>query len=389
VEILNQPAERQCDLTPLVAAFLNQQGGGDVLAAALNSQTVPVDAAKLALRAVYALGRADPALVAALSRAAGISAQNTPLSPAELNQLVTEVTTKGDPTRGELIFRRHDLNCMSCHSLSKAGGDVGPDLSALGQTSPPDYIINAILNPDQAIKEQYHTLVVLTSLGQVFQGIVTDRDEQRIVLKEATGAARVVPVSMIEDQKPGGSLMPKGLANLMSRSEFVDLVRFLSELGKPGLFAIPAIPAIQRWKLLKVVPEALSSSVPDPALFRDQVLRAEPERWVSAYAKVAGSLPLDELTSAASGETLYLQGEINVTVGGAIRLAVDSPQGVRLWVDDRPAAPDSEAVTSDLAVGTHSITIRVDAHARASRDIKLEVKKPAGSRAEFTVIGGR
>ena len=165
---------------------------------------------------------------------------------------------------------------MSCHAVSKAGGDVGPDLSSVGQTSPPDYIINSILNPDQSIKEQFHTLVIQTSEGQVFQGIVTDKDDQRIVLKEATGAARVVPVASIEDQKPGGSLMPKGLANLMTRPEFVDLVRFLSELGKPGPYAIRATPAIQRWRVLKAVPEALSASVPDPKAFREQILQADP-----------------------------------------------------------------------------------------------------------------
>ena len=186
-EILVQPPAPARDLAPLLAAFLNRQGGGEVLASALARQPVPADSARVALRAVYALGRADPALVAALSRAAGISAETKPLSPGELNQLVAEVAAKGDPARGELIFRRPDLNCMSCHSLSKAGGDVGPDLSSLGQTSPSDYIINSILNPDQAIKEQYHTLLVLTTLGQVFQGIVTDKDDQRIVLKEATG----------------------------------------------------------------------------------------------------------------------------------------------------------------------------------------------------------
>ena len=233
------------DLTPLLAAFLNRQGGADVLALAIGRHAVPADSAKLALRAVYALGRADPALVAALSRAAGLSAQTKPLTPTELNQLVAEVAAHGDPARGELIFRRADLNCMSCHSLSKAGGEVGPDLSAIGQTSPSDYIINSILNPDQAIKEQYHTLVVQTSEGQVFQGIVTDKDDQRIVLKEATGAPRAVPVASIEDQKPGGSLMPKGLANLMTHAEFVDLVRFLSELGKPGPYAIRTTPTIQ------------------------------------------------------------------------------------------------------------------------------------------------
>ena len=259
-------------------------------------------------------------------------------TPGELNQLVAEVAAQGDPARGERIFRRPDLNCMSCHSLTKAGGDVGPDLSSVGQTSPPDYIINSILDPDQAIKEPFHTLVVLTTLGQVFQGIVADKDDQRVVLKEATGAPRVVPVATIEDQKPGGSLMPKGLVNLMTRAEFVDLVRFLSELGKPGPYAIPGTPTIQRWKVLQSVPEVLASSLPDPDRFRDHILRAEPNRWKTAYAKLAGSLPLDELTSATGPEILYLQGEIIVSIGGAIRFQLDSAEGVRFWVDDEPTA---------------------------------------------------
>jgi putative heme-binding domain-containing protein len=328
-------------------------------------------------------------LVTALCRAAGISNQSKPLSPSELAELVADVTTKGNAARGELIFRRPDLNCMSCHSVSKAGGEVGPDLSSLGQTSPPDYIINSILEPDQAIKEQYHTLIVLTSLGQVFQGIVTDRDEQRIVLKEATGAPRVVPVATIEDQKAGGSLMPKGLVNLMTRSEFVDLVRFLSELGKPGPFAIPATAAIQRWKVLKPVPESLSATVPDAAAFRELILRAGPDRWASAYARVAGSLPLDELASGYTRGVLYLQGEISVTAGGAIRIGLDSADGARLWVDGDAAQPGARNATIALATGSHVITARVDTRARKSREIKVEVDKPAGSAAEFTVVGGR
>jgi putative heme-binding domain-containing protein len=389
VELLPQAAAQGRDLIPLLAAFLDRQGGGDILAASLARHSVPADSARLALRSVFALGHADTALVNALSRAAGLATETKPLTPAELNAMVAEVAAKGDPARGELIFRRPDLNCTSCHSVNKAGGDVGPDLSSIGQTSPSDYIINSILVPDQSIKEQFHTLVVLTSDGQVFQGIVTDKDDQRIVLKDATGAPRVVPVASIEDQKPGGSLMPKGLVNLMTRPEFVDLVRFLSDLGKPGPYAIRATPAIQRWRVLKTVPDALCGAVPDRSVFRDQVLQAGPDRWTSAYAKVNGSLPLNELTGSTGGKPLYLQGELNVTTGGPIRIQLDAADGARLWVDDQLAGADSKEFTTALAAGRHAITLRIDPRVRSVGEIKVEINKPTGSEAEFTVVGGR
>jgi putative heme-binding domain-containing protein len=389
-EILSRSRTDNLDLKPLLAAFLNRQGGADVLAAAISRQAaMPADAAKMALRAVYALGRSDQALVAALSRAAGIAAESKPLSPTELNELVARVAAQGDPARGERNFRRADLNCMSCHSVSKAGGDVGPDLSSIGQTSPADYIINSILNPDQSIKEQFQTLVVLTNDGHVFQGVVADKDEQRIVLKEATGATRVVPVSTIEDQKAGGSLMPRGLANLMTRAEFIDLARFLSELGKPGPYAIRATPTIQRWRVLSGPSAKLTDAIPDAAAFRDQVLAAGPARWSTAYAKVSGALPLDEMSALADGKVLYLQGELNLTAAGLVKIRLDSAQGVQLWIDDVPAPAGAADATTALSVGRHMITLRVDTKARSSQQVKVEVDKPSGSPAEFTVVGGR
>ena len=167
---------------------------------------------------------------------------------------------------------------MSCHSLSKAGGEVGPDLSALGQTSPPDYIINSIYNPDQAIKEQYHTLVVQTSDGQVFQGIVTDKDDQRIVLKEATGAPRVVPVAVDRRPKAGR------LAHAQGPGEPDDAGR----VRRPGpipLGAGKAGPVCDSLNphnsALEGLEAGLRSSchapIPDKGDFRDQVLKAEPE----------------------------------------------------------------------------------------------------------------
>jgi putative heme-binding domain-containing protein len=98
------------------------------------------------------------------------------------------------------VFRRAELNCVGCHAIGGAGGAIGPELSAIGQGNPVDYLVNSVLVPDQIIKEQYQTLVVLTVDGQVFQGIVADRDDTKVVLREATGELRTVPTADIEDQ---------------------------------------------------------------------------------------------------------------------------------------------------------------------------------------------
>jgi putative heme-binding domain-containing protein len=312
IEVLTAPVKDQ-DLTPLLAAFLNKQGGADKLASALAARPIPADPAKLALRAVYTLGRSDAALVSALTRAAKIDAEVKPLDRPAMDQALADVATLGDAARGEAVFRRADLSCSKCHALSGAGGGIGPDLSALGSSSPVDYVINSLMLPDQAIKEEFQTLVVQTTDGQVFHGIVADRDDKRIVLKEATGDLRTIPASDIEESKEGGSLMPKGLVNFMTRAEFLDVVRFLSELGKPGPYAIRSSPTVQRWRFLSPVPAELAEAAPDAETFRSQIWDSDPAQWQPAYAKVAGALPLDEVARAAESPVLYLQAEVDVS----------------------------------------------------------------------------
>jgi hypothetical protein len=174
----------------------------------------------------------------------------------------------------------------------------------------------------------------------------------------------------------------------MTRAEFVDLVRFLSELGKPGPYAIRAVPAIQRWKVLKAVGEDLSNAIPGGSVFRDQVLRAAPERWDVAFAKVDGSFPLDEAVAKSGARVIYLTGEVEVSAAGAILVRIDSGNGTNVWIDERAFPAGSAAITDPLEPGRHAITIRVDTKIRPSPTIRVDIVKPQGSSAEFTIVGG-
>lgn len=376
------------DMSTLLNAFLDQQGGSDRLAAALaGAKNIPPDVARGALRTLYALGRNDAALSTTLSNLAGISAEPETFTKEEILELSAKSMAEGDPHRGEAIFRRADLSCMKCHSVSKAGGQVGPDLSAVGSSSPPDYLLNSIVDPSQAIKEQYKTVIILTAQGKVITGIAEDRDDNRVILKTADGKKVTIATDDIDDEAEGASLMPKGLTRFLARDELLDLVRFLSELGKPGEFAIRTTPTIQRWRVLRSVPDALASGIPDEATFQQLVGSVtNEEAWLPAYAKVAGMLPLPALKAQTRSDVLYLRGEVDVTISGAVEFRLSDAKGIDAWVDGRHLGSDARVV-SQLGEGRHTLVLRVDT-TQSPDEVRVEVAPVSGSPAVAEVVGG-
>lgn len=374
------------DVGPLLDAFLTRKGGPDKLAASLKSAGLTADAAKLGLRYMYSVGRSDAGLSNVLSTAAGIALDQKPPSPEELQQLLKDVAAQGDAIRGEKIFRRGDLSCMKCHAVSRAGGQVGPDLSAVGSISPVDYVANSILVPNLAIKEQFVTRVFTTVDGQTITGIVVDRDDVRVNVKDAGGKLITIPVADIEEEEEGKSLMPQGLTKFLTRQELIDLVKFISELGRPGPYAIRSVPTIQRWRMLRNMSPELKGDVPNVEIFREHLLDAPTDAWVAAYAMTAGELPLAEL--GKPGDILFIQGEVEVVDAGPVTVGVTTSEQVQLWIDAEPFDAASKP-TVELTKGRHRVTLRVvmGTASEAAR-VKVELTKPSGSQAQFDVVGG-
>ncbi|MEI7780634.1 MAG: PVC-type heme-binding CxxCH protein, partial [Planctomycetota bacterium] len=133
--------------TELLDALLDRRDGPVKLAAALTARPPSADVATMFLRHMYATGRSEPAVAHALTKAAGIAANPPPPSQEEIVKIAADVLAKGDPARGEVIFRRAEIACMKCHAIAKAGGNIGPELSAVGSISPAEYVVASILTP--------------------------------------------------------------------------------------------------------------------------------------------------------------------------------------------------------------------------------------------------
>ncbi|MBA3314623.1 MAG: c-type cytochrome [Planctomycetaceae bacterium] len=375
------------DPSALLGAFLTRQGGPDSLAAALADVTLSPESAKAALRSMYAVGRSDGSLSAALGKAAGIAMEDKPLTPEEVSKLVAAVQSEGDVERGELVFRRRDLSCLNCHAVSGAGGNIGPDLSAIGPSNPLDYLVASILDPDAAVKEHFATQIVITSDGLVVTGIVADENDARLILRTAEGTDRSIPKADIEEREKGGSLMPKGLVKFMTRQEFVDLVRFLAELGKPGTpYAVRSQPIVQRWRLLVDPPASFEDSLPDEATFRDELPPIAASDWQPLYSRVDGNLPLSDIT-AGEDRPRYLLAEIDVRSSGAVGLKFDDAGGLDVWVNGDHIDTLSRQLATEFPEGRQTIVVRVDPEMRTA-PLKVELFRPEGSSAVAVPAGG-
>ena len=371
----------------MLAAFLDRKGGADELAKAISSQKLNADVAKRSLRYMYSVGRSDASLSDVLSKAAGIAADAPPPTAEEVAKIAADVIAKGDPARGEKIFRRKDLNCMKCHSITRAGGQVGPDLSAVGGTSPVDYVLNSILNPNLAVKEQYVTRIFALDSGKVLTGVVIDRDDVRVNIRDANGNTVKIPTADIEEEIEGKSLMPQGLTKFLTRDELLDLAKFVSELGKPGPYAVQQGKVIQRWRVLRQPATELTADVPHLEHIRQFVLGSQPAEWGSAYAQVVGTLPLEELRTGDKPVVLILQGEINVSADGKAKIKIASTENCQSWFDAE-AFDTKKEYDVELTSGRHVITVRVEVSAREQPTLRVELTTPGDSAANYEVIGG-
>jgi putative heme-binding domain-containing protein len=361
-------ATGQADSAAIVGAFLSREKGAEALAEAIKSVKIPADTARLALRYLRGTTTQNPELTDALSSAAGISGAPVRLTADKMKQTINEVLASGNAADGERVFRRTESSCYLCHSIDGAGGWLAPDLSSIGATAQIDYLINSVLDPSKDIKDGYDGLAVVTKSGDVFSGIKIGQDTTNLVLKDNAHPEIRIGLADIKSQKSIGSLMPNGLTDTMTHQEFIDLIRFLSELGKPGPYASSPAQYIRRWRVIDSPQNPGDSGAP-------------------AYSLVAGALPMDAI-AAKDKSVGYARGEINVTAPGKIQLVLNDPKGLSLWIDGS-SVPASADVPLDLPAGTHAITFGVDLKQRGDEGLRVEVSDIAGSTGHAQAVGGR
>lgn len=386
-------ADAQSDeaLADLFAAFATRKGGASLLAKELTGKKVPADVAKIGVKAARASGQPADDLIAALTKAGDLGAARKPPTADEVKALAADAMKTGSAARGELVYRRKELQCLACHSIAGAGGAVGPDMSSIGASAQPDYLVDSLLLPSKAIKEGYNAIRVVTADEKVYQGVKVREADGKLTIRTAEDKELTfVTKDLIERGDSTKSLMPEGLADQLTKQEFADLVKFLSELGKvDGPYAPNKARLVRRYQAIDASPANLN-------LFRRTRVSAaaeadNPFAWLSSYSKVSGDLPLSELPKFTVWNDTAAQSvvrfQLDVTTAGAAKLKFNAVAGLTVYVGNQPIEPKAETVL-DLKAGVQTVTVLIDRSKRTD-DLRVELDDVPNSPARVSVLNGK
>jgi len=316
--------------------------------------------AKAGLRAAREGGRNEPDLVLALTRGGGLDEGEVTLTDAELKQLAADTLTKGDAARGELVYRRKELNCVACHAIGGAGGKVGPDMTSIGASAPVDYLIESIWFPNRKIKEGYHAIMVETKDGQEFSGVLVRENSEQLVLRDASNKEIPVAKNNVQDRRMSTlSLMPAGIIDGLGAQERVDLFRFLSELGKPGSFDGTKGSVARLWRVRPGI-HTVEQFGEEKFVTSD----INGKEWIPIYANVDGRLPANAIRETATPGKylglvgLYTAAQLQLPKDANVKLKFTGSTEA-IWIDGKAQKPGAE-LSADLGAGTHTIVVRLD-----------------------------
>lgn len=388
------------DATDLFAAFFSKKESIGALGKAISENKIPENMAIVGRKTLqqqlpYYLNSLDEVklLKDAFEASGGVlppGKMPQQLNEQELNDLVQEVRATADPILGEAIYRKTNLMCQTCHAIGGAGGKIGPDLSSLGTSSPIDNIIQSLLVPNESVKEGYELQRVVKKNGTAVMGYLAADGAREVVIRNVAGIEESIPKDQIAaHESVPGSLMPPGLTGSLDRSEFVNLVGYLSKLGQSGDFRVPNALIVRRWRAFNGNQDWLSK-IQEEGI--DYVVKEDSQnRTMPIYSTVSGNLPLNELPLievGANRQYSFVQFDIEILTEGNLDLLFNSTSGITAWVGQKPVDLNSQGFVANLPKGIHQFTLAIDRNAQKEKVLSIQIQEAKTSPSQSRLVMG-
>ena len=132
----------------------------------------------------------------------------------------------GDPVHGRTAFTK--AKCSQCHQFGNYGESIGPSMTGIARRFSKREILESILYPAHVVSDQYASKKVLTLDGRVMIGMISQRNDQTVELRDANNQVVVIEERDIDQILPSNSsIMPSGLLDELTLQEISDLMAYM------------------------------------------------------------------------------------------------------------------------------------------------------------------
>lgn len=171
-----------------------------------------------------------PEVVKEMKRLLPRLGSDNPEQRALLAELESQAAS-GDAELGRQVFLSNQAACTTCHRAAGAGGQVGPDLSRIGQVRTARDLAEAILLPSATFTNGFESYLISTHSGLAHNGLIRRETADSIYLLTTDRTEVRIARDQVEEMLPSGvSVMPQGLEKAFTIQQLRDLIAFLVSL---------------------------------------------------------------------------------------------------------------------------------------------------------------
>ena len=153
---------------------------------------------------------------------------------AEPVERFSEALAGGDAEAGrKIFFERQDVQCLRCHKINGAGGEVGPDLTGIGSRATREYLLESMVSPNARMTPGYENLIIKLKNGESYIGFLKKEELEDIIIESPEDGLLKIPKASIESLDLGLSAMPADVTSMLNRRELRDLIEFLASQKQP------------------------------------------------------------------------------------------------------------------------------------------------------------
>ena len=127
-----------------------------------------------------------------------------------------------------MFLEKVEVSCVRCHKINAEGGEVGPELTGLGDKKGREYLLQSLLYPNASIAQGFESVLVTLKNGTTYAGVIKSETDAELEINSPEDGLLKLKKAEITAREKGLSGMPDGFGGVLTKQEIRNLVEFIT-----------------------------------------------------------------------------------------------------------------------------------------------------------------